>query len=92
MSRLNHLNGQIIDLQCSRNLDYSPSLEGEADGEDGAEEHREPDDEGEDDGVLTFHVQRSGEVCEGCNIRDIEEQTSDKSQIFKPAVSHTCAT
>ena len=50
----------------SRSLD-SPPLEGEADGEDGAEEHREPDDEGEDDGVLTFHVQRGGEVCKGCN-------------------------
>ena len=41
-----------------------PSLEGEAHGEDGAEEHREPDDEGEDDGVLAFDVQRRREICE----------------------------
>ena len=43
---------------------HLPSLEGEAHGEDGAEEHREPDDEGEDDGVLAFDVQRRREICE----------------------------
>ena len=41
---------------------HLPSLEGEANGEDGAEEHREPDDEGEDDGVFTFDIQRSCEI------------------------------
>ena len=43
---------------------HLPSLEGEAHGEDGAEEHRESDDEGEDDGVFTFDIQRSCEICE----------------------------
>ena len=42
-----------------------PSLEGEAHGENGAEEHREPDDEGEDDGVLAFDVQRRCKICKG---------------------------
>ena len=67
----------------SRSLD-SPPLEGEADGEDGAEEHREPDDEGEDDGVLTFHVQRGGEVCKGCNKRDIEDRRLTSLKFLSP--------
>ena len=42
-----------------------PSLEGEAHGEDGAEEHRETEDEGEYNGVFAFDVQRRREICEG---------------------------
>ena len=60
----------ISDLRNALESGYVdlPSLEGEAHGENGAEQHGEPNDEGEDDGVFTLHIQRRCEICNGTTL------------------------